>query len=189
VKETPAEAAAILTEGSESLDALFSRLSRDAAEARGTIGSGAWSARDLAGHIETWEEVALRTIEDVRAGRPPNIRNTVTDEASLDLFNAAEVERKAGRGREETLTGFRATNARLVATIRTIGDDEWEQVVPGGPIPTRPLEGGLGDDRARTFGEQIGSNTGMPAYPFRHAWAHLPDLQAFVQAATEGPQA
>jgi hypothetical protein len=177
VKDRPAEAAAILVEGSETLDALFSRLSRGAAEARGTIGGGAWSARDLAGHIETWEEVALRTIDDIRAGRPPSIRNTVTDEASLDLFNAAEVERKAGRGWEETLTSFRATNARLVATIRTILGDDWERVVPGS-------EG----DRVRTFGEQIGSNTGMPAYPFRHAWAHLPDLEAFVQAATEGPQ-
>jgi len=176
MKETPAEAAAILAKGSEALDALFSRLTRAAAEARGTIGGGAWSARDLAGHIETWEEVALRTIEDVRASRPPNIRNTVTDEASLDLFNAVEVERKAARGWEEALTGFRATNARLVATIRTIADDDWERVAPGAE-----------DDRVRTFGEHIGSNTGMPAYPFRHAWAHLPDLEAFVQAATEGP--
>jgi len=177
VKETPAEAAAILTEGSESLDALFSRLSRDAAEARGTIGSGAWSARDLAGHIETWEEVALRTIEDIRAGRPPDIRNTVTDEASLDLFNAAEIERKEVRGWEETVTSFRATNARLVATIRTIADDDWGRVPPG----TR-------DDRTLTFGEHVGSTTGMPAHPFRHAWAHLPDLEAFVHTATEGPQ-
>jgi hypothetical protein len=177
VNETPAEAAAILTEGSESLDALFSRLSRDAAEARGTIGTGAWSARDLAGHIETWEEVALRTIEDIRAGRPPDIRNTVTDEASLDLFNAAEIERKEARGWEETVTSFRATNARLVATIRTIADDDWGRVPPG-----------AGDDRMRTFGEHIGSSTGMPTHPFRHAWAHLPDLEAFVHTATEGPQ-
>jgi hypothetical protein len=177
VKETPAEAAAILAEGCELLDALFSRLSADAAEARGTIGGSAWSARDLAGHIETWEEVALRTIDDIRAGRPPGIRNTVTDEASLDLFNAAAVERKADQGWEETLTSFRATNAHLVATIRTITDDDWEREAPGG------------DDRARTFGEQIGSNTGMPAHPFRHAWAHLRDLEAFVQAATLGPGA
>ena len=176
MNETPAEAAAILTEGSVALDALFSRLSRDAAEARGTIGSGAWAARDLAGHIETWEEVALRTIEDIRAGRPPDIRNTVTDEASRDLFNAAEIERKAAKGWEETVTSFRATNARLVATIRTIADDDWGRVPPGG------------DDRMRTFGEHIGSSTGMPEHPFRHAWAHLPDLEAFVQAATEGPQ-
>ena len=175
MNETPAEAAAILTEGSVALDALFSRLSRDAAEARGTIGSGAWAARDLAGHIETWEEVALHTIEDIRADRPPNIRNTVTDEASLDLFNAAEIERKAVKGWEETVTSFRATNARLVATIRTIADDDWGRVPPG-------------DDRTLTFGENIGSNTGMPAHPFRHAWAHLPDLEAFVHAATEGPQ-
>jgi hypothetical protein len=177
MKETPAEAAAILAKGSAALDALFSKLSADAAEARGTIGGGAWSARDLAGHIETWQEVALRTIEDVRAGRPPDIRNTVTDEASLDLFNAAEVERKAAQGWEETVTSFRATNARLVATIRTIADDDWERVVPGGSDR----------DRVRTFGEHVGSNTGMPEHPFRHAWAHLPDLEAFVHAATEGP--
>jgi hypothetical protein len=178
VKETPAEAAAILADGSAALDGLFSRLSADAAEARGTIGGGAWSARDLAGHIATWEEVALRTIDDIREGRPPGIRETVTDEASLDLFNAAEVERKAAKGWEETLTSFRATNARLVATIRTITDDDWDRVAPGGE-----------DERPRTFGEQIGSNTGMPEHPFRHAWAHLRDLKAFVQAATVGPDA
>ena len=177
MKETPAEAAAILARGSEALDAAFSKLSADAAEARGTIGGGAWSACDLAGHLATWEEVALRTIEDVRAGRPPNIRNTVIDEASLDLFNAAEVERKAAQGWEETVTSFRETNARLVATIRTIASDDWERVPPGG-----------GDDRPRTLGEHVGSSTGMPEHPFRHAWAHLPDLETFVQAATEGPR-
>jgi hypothetical protein len=176
MKETPAEAAAILTEGCAALDALFSKLSAAAAEARGTIGGGAWSARDLAGHIETWEGVALRSIDDIRAGRRPSIRDTVTDEASLDLFNATEVERKEGQGWEETLASFRATNARLVATIRTISNEDWEREAPG-------VEG----DRARTFGEQIGSNTGMPEYPFRHAWAHLADLETFVQAATEGP--
>ena len=178
MKETPAEAAAILTKGSEALDALFSRLSAGAAEARGTIGGGAWSACDLAGHLATWEEVALRTIEEIRAGRPPSIRTIVTDEASLDRFNAAEVERKASIGWEETLTNFRATNTRLVATVRAIPDGDWDQVAPA-----------AGDDRPRTLGEHVGSSTGMPRYPFRHAWAHLGDLQAFVQAATAGPEA
>jgi len=176
VKETPAEAAAILAKGSEALDALFSKLSADAAEARGTIGGGAWSACDLAGHLATWEEVALRTIEEIRAGRPPSIRDTVTDEASLDRFNAAEVERRASIGWEETLTNFRATNTRLVATVRAIPDDDWERVAPLG-----------GGDRARTLGEHVGSSTGAPRYPFRHVWAHLGDLQAFVQAATADP--
>ena len=178
MKETPAEAAAILAKGSEALDALFSKLSADAAEARGTIGGGAWSACDLAGHLATWEEVALRTIEEIRAGRPPSIRTTVTDEASLDLFNAAEVERKASTGWQETLTNFRATNARLVATVRAIPDDEWGPVTPA-----------AGGRRARTLGEEVGSSTGMPEYPFRHAWAHLGDLEAFVQAVTAGPRA
>ena len=189
MNQTPAEAAAILAKGSEALDAAFSQLSADAAEARGTIGGGTWSARDLAGHLATWEEVALRTIEEIRAGRPPSIRTTVTDEASLDLFNAAAVERKASTGWEETLTIFRATNARLVTTVRAIPDNEWGRVAPGGSPSTRPLEGGLGDNRARTLGEHVGSSTGMPEYPFRHAWAHLGDLQAFVRAVTAGPQA
>jgi len=178
MKETPAEAAAILAKGSEALDAAFSQLSADAAEARGTIGGGTWSARDLAGHLATWEEVALRTIEEIRAGRPPSIRTTVTDEASLDLFNAAEIDRKASRGWEEMLTSLRATNARLVATVRAIPDDEWTRVAlpPGG-------------DGSRTLGEHVGSSTGMPKFPFRHAWAHLGDLEAFVRRATEGAEA
>ena len=178
MKETPAEAAAILAKGSEALDAAFSKLSADAAEARATIGGGTWSARDLAGHLATWEEVALRTIEEIRAGRPPSIRTTITDEASLDLFNAAEVERKASLGWREALTNFRATNARLVATVRAIPDEEWGRVAPA-----------AGGRRARTLGEEVGSSTGMPEYPFRHAWAHLPDLEAFVQAVEAGAQA
>lgn len=178
MKETPAEAAAILARGSEALDAAFSKLSADAAEARGTIGGGTWSARDLAGHLATWEELTLRTIEEVRAGRPPSIRTTVPDEASLDLFNAAEVERKASTGWEEALTNFRATNARLVAMVRAISDDEWGRVAPS-----------TGNGPARTLGEEVGSSTGMPENPFRHAWAHLGDLEAFVQAVTAGPQA
>ena len=169
MNETPAAAAAILSQGSERLDALFSELTAHAAEARGTIGGGTWSARDLAGHVATWEEVALRTSADVREGRPPGIRSIVTDEASLDRFNAAEVERKASIGWEEALTSFRTTNARLVATVEAIS-------APGG-------EG----DRPRTLGEQVGSSTGAPQAPFRHAWAHLRDLEAFVHAATEGP--
>jgi hypothetical protein len=188
VKETPAEAAAILAKGSEALDAAFSKLSADAAEARGTIGGGTWSARDLAGHLATWEELALRTIEEVRAGRPPSIRTIVTDEASLDLFNAAEVERKASTGWDEALTNFRATNARLVATVRAIPDDEWRRVAPSALPVSGPLRGASGSGRARTLGEEVGSSTGMPEYPFRHAWAHLGDLQAFVQAVEAGPE-
>jgi hypothetical protein len=176
VNESPAEAAAVLAEGSAALEALFARLGADAAEARGTIGGGAWSARDLAGHIETWEEVALRTIEEIREGRAPGIRTTVTDEASLDLFNAAEVQRKADRGWDEMLTSFRETNARLVATVRAMTPEEWESSSPGADGAPQ-----------RTLGESVGSNTGMPGHPFRHAWAHLGDLEAFVEAATAGP--
>jgi hypothetical protein len=162
--ETPEQAAAILAEGNAALDALFARLDESTASARGTIGGGAWSAKDLAGHIESWAEVALQTIEDVQAGRQPRIREVVTDEASIDLFNAAEVARKAGRGWDEALSAFRSTGARLVESVRALPKEQWE---------ARP-EGG------RSLGEHVGSNTGMPGKPFMHAWAHLDDLKAFV---------
>jgi len=176
--ETAEQGAATLAEGAAALDALLSRLSEDAGLARGTIGGGAWSAKDLAGHIETWDRVALETIEDVLAGRTPRIRQFVWDEASVDLFNAREVERKAGAGWQDTLSSFRRTNALLVETLRGLSAEEWA---------TRPP--GDGEAETRSLGEHVGSNTGMPGKPFRHAWAHLNDLAAFVAIAEARPAA
>ena len=174
--ESNVEAAAVLSEGTGALDGLFCSLSPDLAEARGTIGGGAWSAKDLAGHIETWEEVALRTIEELRAGRRPSIDELVTDRPSMDLFNAGEVERKAGRTWVEALSGFRDASARLVAKVLAIPPQEWEAT---------PL--GQGGD-ARSLGQHVGEHTGMPGHLFRHAWAHLRDLEAFVKAVRAKPR-
>jgi len=175
MKESPEEAAAILSKGAAKLEELFSRLSPEIAETRATIGGGTWSAKDLAGHMETWEVVALETIEDLRAGLRPRLREVVTDEASLDRFNAAQVERKAGQSWEEARQALRATTATLVDTVRAIPAQEWAAT---------PL--GQGEDR-RTLGQHVGSATGMPEYPFRHAWAHLGDLKALVEAVESPP--
>jgi hypothetical protein len=175
--ETAEQAASILEEGAAALDALLGRLDEAAGGARGTIGGGAWSARDLVGHIETWEQVALDTVEDVLAGRPPRIRQVVTDMASLDRFNAAEVERKAARGWAEALASFHKTHDRLLRTIRGLGPDEW------GRRPAGREEG----EAARTLGEEVGSSLGAPGKPFRHVWAHLDDLAAFVAVAEGRP--
>lgn len=168
------EAAAVLAEGAAALADLFGRLSPEAAEARGTIGGGSWSACDLAGHVETWEEVALRSIEDVRAGRPPGIDEVVTDLASMHRFNAEEVGRKAHRSWDEALAAFRLTNAALIATILAMPEEAWG---------TGPEHTGKGPYEGRTLGETVGSVTGSgPEAPFRHAWAHLDDLRAYVDA-------
>ncbi len=175
--EGPDEAADILAKGAAALEDLFARLRTDIAEARATIGGGTWSAKDLAGHMETWEQVALDTIEDLRAGRRPRLREVVTDEASLDRFNAAQVQAKASQSWEEALAALKATTASLVATVQAIPPQVWRAT---------PL--GQGDDR-RTMGQHVGSATGMPKYPFRHAWAHLPDLRALVEAVEAQPEA
>jgi len=173
--EGPEEAADLLAKGTSALDDLFARLSAEIAEARATIGGGTWSAKDLAGHVETWEQVALDTIEDLRAGRRPRLRETVTDEASLDRFNAEQIQAKASQSWEEALAALRATTVSLVTTVRAIPLHEWEST---------PL--GQGDDR-NTMGQHVGSATGMPRHPFRHAWAHLPDLRALVEAVNALP--
>lgn len=174
--EGPDEAADVLAKGAVALEDLFARLRPDIAEARATIGGGTWSAKDLAGHIQTWEQVALDAIQDLRAGRRPRLREVVTDEASLDRFNAAQVQAKASQSWEEALAALKATTASLVTTVRAIPPQEW------GATPL-----GQGDDR-RTMGQHVGSATGMPKYPFRHAWAHLPDLRALVEAVEALPE-
>ena len=66
-----AEAVTLLEEGHKALQAVFARLSADEMTRPATIGTGAWSAKDLLGHIAFWEELATETVAAWRAGRRP----------------------------------------------------------------------------------------------------------------------
>jgi uncharacterized protein YjiS (DUF1127 family) len=128
------------------------------------IGGGEWSPKDLLGHLESWEEHALRALDAWSEGGPAPIDRALR-ELGLTRVNADEVARKASRSVAKALSSSSATHDALLAAIRAIPDASW--AAP----PTR---------RSRTpLGIRLGQIlTGSDA-PFRHDQAHLPDLRAF----------
>lgn len=168
---TRAEAIAILEEGHARLDALFARLSEAVMERPKTIGGGDWSAKDLLGHVAFWEELAADVIEAHRTRRQPRVAAVFSGDGGVDRANAEDHASNAAM----PLADVRARAARahhaLVEAIRSLSDDEWAAL----PTFETPRQVPLGD---RVGGVTGGPNNGQ----FNHAWAHLDDLEAYVNS-------
>jgi hypothetical protein len=130
-----------------------------------TIGGGDWSVKDLLAHITTWEELALQAMEAWRGGSPEPLRAELR-EKGIDAFNAERVALKSKMPLAHVLTQFDSVHGELIERIRTMPG--WDRVPPG--------------RRTRTCGYAIGSITGGPGGGFKHAWAHLGDLRAYVES-------
>ena len=89
---SPDEATDTLARGHREVHALLAGISLEELDEPATIGGGEWSAKDLVGHITTWEEVALATVEEWRAGEDPAILETLAADGT-DELNADEVAR------------------------------------------------------------------------------------------------
>ncbi len=161
-----------LREGHQQVTELLDRLSEDELIRPGTIGGGEWSAKDLLGHLTTWEEAALEALGQWREGRVPTIETEAFASAEgVDRFNATTVEAKAKQSLEEVRTEADRVQAALVHEIETMRDEEWTGRAP------------YETQRRRHLAELLGSILGAPKRPFGHAFAHLPDLEAFAQSA------
>jgi hypothetical protein len=170
---SPDEATDTLARGHREVHALLAGISSEELEEPATIGGGEWSAKDLVGHLTTWEEIALATVEEWRAGEDPAILQTFVADGT-DELNADEVARKSGTPLGEQMGRFDDVNRELAAVLRGFGNDEWAQ-------PAR-------DDRepARTIGSLLGSVLGTDERPFDHISAHLRDLRAFSAPRAPG---
>ena len=164
---TQAEAVATLDAGQDQLDALLSRLDDAQVEAPATIGDGDWSARDLLAHIAFWEELALEAAVHWRAGQVPSIE-TVFLENGVDRLNADNQQ----RSRNLTLVEVRERAAAAHQALRSLVSDltrsEWTARAP------------YETERRESLGMMLGAITGAPRRGFGHAFAHLPDLEAYV---------
>jgi hypothetical protein len=166
---TREEALSTLEDGRARVDALLGRLSAEQFERPRTIGGGEWSARNLVSHLAHWEELAQQAADDWRAGREPGIedvfRNNRVDEVNADNdarsrdLSATQVRERAARA-----------HATIVATITTTSDPEWSQ------------KAAYAAERRRTLGFLLASILGAPKRGFGHAFAHLPDLEAYVDS-------
>lgn len=155
----------ILTEGQDRLDELLSLLSGFDLVRPATIGGGDWSAKDLIGHVASWEERALEQLGDVEAGQ--RVR-TLVGTGAIDPFNAENVGRKASWSLDRVRRSAAETHAALVDGIGAMDDARWAAVIT--------LETG----RRHRVWRVMGSTLSAPDRPFGHAFAHLPDLEGYV---------
>lgn len=172
---TREEAVSILEEGQARLRELLDPVPEADLVREASIGGGEWSAKDLIGHIATWEELALRSLEEWRRGEIPWVeheegpfRGPGTEH--VDAFNAKAVDEKRRDSLEEVRQKSDETHQKLVAAIVGLSDEEWRAKA------SYPTEGG----RRNRLVTLLGAILGAPKGPFAHAFAHLPDVEAFV---------
>jgi hypothetical protein len=165
VTVTRDEAVRILKEGRSEVRRLLGRLPDPAMTSAG-IGSGDWSPKDLIGHLTSWEEHALEALAAWGRGE----RAWIDRELSTRGLNAVNAEAVAAKSKltvDEVLHDAEVSHASLVDAIRGITDAEWER-------PATPRG-------RKTLGHRLGQILGGPPGGFRHADAHLPSLQSFVE--------
>ncbi len=166
---TRTEALAILAEGQAALAGLFTRLSDGDFVRPATIGGGDWSAKDLLGHLAFWEELAVEAIAAWRDGRRPTaVEIFAGGRAGIDDANARDQARNARESLATVRARAETARAAVRRAIEMLTDEEWQATVVGP------------GNRPETLGELLGGILGAPKRPFGHAFAHQPDLQAYV---------
>ncbi len=163
---TRRRAVTILEDGHAAVRMLYERLPARARSTPG-LGGGAWSPKDLIGHLETWEGFAIAALDAWAEGHGPAFEKELWSRGTSAL-NRAEVERKARRSAPEMVRRADVTHAALIGRLSSMTDAAWRR--PGTARGRKPA------------GERLGGILGGPAGPFRHAEAHLRDLRAFVDA-------
>jgi hypothetical protein len=171
VEVTRTQAIEILEDGHRRVAELLGRLSEDALVERGTMGGGEWSAKDLAGHLASWEEIALRSLEDWRRGERPWIESVFDERGAVDRLNAENVEAWLAAPAAAALARFEQEHLDVTDAIATATDEEWSS-----PAPYETSE-------PRSLGGLLGGILGAPDREFGHAYAHLQDLQVYVDAS------
>ena len=168
MEPTRDEALATLRDGDRRLAELLARLSAEDLGREATIGGGDWSAKDLIGHIAFWEEIALATIDPWLRGERPPIEETFTA-GDADALNAWNEERKRSWSLERVRSTSAETHRRLIAALDGMTQEEWRfpRAFPG-------------DDEPSDLASELGAVLGAPGRPFGHAFAHIPDLDAYV---------
>ncbi|MBA3691149.1 MAG: DinB family protein [Actinobacteria bacterium] len=169
----PDEAIEIIARGHRHMLSLLAGISMDELEEPAAIGGGEWSAKDLVGHLTTWEEIAIASIEEWRRGERPVIEDTFAG-AGGDALNADEVARKSVLSMQEILRRSDEVHRGLAAMLGGITAEEWAQAAAYAP------------EAETTLGSLVGGILGSDAGPFQHFRAHQRDLRAFWELHAPG---
>jgi hypothetical protein len=170
---SPEKAIRTLDDGRQQLVDLAARLTDEQLERPATIGGGDWSAKDLVAHLEVWEASAPQARQEWRTGTLPAIEDVFAKGAEgVDALNAERVQAKRSLTISEASTQATDTHRELIEELSHIDPEEWE------------AKAFYETERRTRLGTLLGAITGAPKRPFGHAFAHLPDLEAYVDEAT-----
>jgi hypothetical protein len=81
-----------------------------------------WSAKDILGHITTWEEEALKNLPMLLVGQAPPRYSTLY--GGLDAFNAQMSERKRGFSLLTVLAQLDEVHVRLIDYLQTVPQEQ-----------------------------------------------------------------
>jgi len=84
--------------------------------------TGAWSVKDIIGHVTSWEDESLTHLPLVLAGKKPPPYSVTF--GGIDAFNAQTVEEKRDLSLSEVLRQRDDTHRRLVDFIRRVPEDQ-----------------------------------------------------------------
>ena len=99
---------------------------------------------------------------------PPSRTSSRRASDGVDALNAERVQAKRGLSLDEVRIQAADTHRELIEELSHMGDDEWT------------AKAFYETERRTTLGNLLGSITGAAKRPFGHAFAHLPDLEAYV---------
>jgi hypothetical protein len=135
------------------------------------LGGGAWSPKDLVGHLASWEERAL----DALAAWGRDERAPIDDlwrTLSTTRINDQAVRRKAAWSLARVRRESERTHAELLEAIRTMSDARWRS-----PVTSRGR---------KPLGVRLGAIL-VGSGPFGHDAAHLTSLARFVELGSQSP--
>jgi Mycothiol maleylpyruvate isomerase N-terminal domain len=173
VDVTREQAARILEDGHARIGGLLASLSEADLARRGTIGGGGWSAKDLAGHLSSWEEIAVGTLDEWNRGSSPWIESVFATQGAVDRLNQENVEAWMAAPVDAVLERFERSHRELLEAIRTVTEREWG------------TDYGWDEEEPTTLGTRLGQVLGAPGRLFGHVSAHMKDLEAYVRSTAK----
>lgn len=130
------------------------------------LGGGEWSAKDLIGHLASWEAFALDALAAWERGERAPI-DDLQFTVSTSRINRGNVERKASWSLAKVRRDAERTHRELLDTLGSLSDTRWRR--PVSPRGRKPL------------GVRLGGILGGPSGPFRHDEAHHASLLVFLR--------
>ena len=105
----------------QALQDVFTRVPSERMEVGGVIES--WSVKDLVGHITTWENEAMKSLQSYF--QHDDIK-TLAWPTDLDAFNARTSEEKRARSLADLLDDMRTTHTETVRFIQAMKEEAFE---------------------------------------------------------------